>query len=43
MKYHIETKGSRIASFEHKEDRDICIDALREYWEDCDFTDFNEE
>ena len=32
MHFHIHVKGSRIASFENEQDRDICLDALREYW-----------
>jgi len=26
-----------IAKFLYEQDRDICIEALREYWSDCDF------
>ncbi len=32
MKHHIRVNGQRIASFENTQDRDICLDALREYW-----------
>ena len=32
MKYHIEVNNSRIASFSNECDRDICFDALKEYW-----------
>lgn len=32
MEHHIKVKGKRIASFETEQDRDICLDALREYW-----------
>ena len=33
MKYHIlDEKDEIIASFIHKDDRDICLDALEDYW-----------
>ena len=33
MHYHIyDNKGKLIASFEHEADRDVCKDALEEYW-----------
>lgn len=32
VEYHIRVNGNKIASFEHDADRDICIDALREWW-----------
>lgn len=35
MGYHIlNGSGNKIASFTYECDRDICIDALREYFED---------
>ena len=38
MKYHIlNQQGDIIASFEHAADRDICLDALADYWEDHEF------
>ena len=38
MEYGIETKeGKPIAKFVHEVDRNICLDALAEYWEDCEF------
>jgi len=39
MDYHIlDTHGRKIASFEHEQDRDYCIDALRDAYPDCEFT-----
>lgn len=38
MKYCIENSENKIiARFEQEADRDICIDALAEYWDDCVF------
>lgn len=40
MQYHIlNPDGGRIASFENTIDREICLDALQEFFgEDCEFT-----
>ena len=32
MMFHIFANGDLIASFKDETDRDICLDALREYW-----------
>ncbi|MCK5610530.1 hypothetical protein KAR91_52135 [Candidatus Pacearchaeota archaeon] len=32
MNYHILVSGKRMASFVEETDRDICLDALVEYW-----------
>lgn len=32
MNHHIEVGGVRIASFLHETNRDVCFDALVEYW-----------
>jgi len=38
FKYCIEdSKGYIIARFKNESDRDICIDAIREFYEDCEF------
>lgn len=41
MKYHIICNGKRIASFIHESDRDICLDCLREFYEDTNFQSEN--
>ncbi len=40
MEYHINADEKRIASFTQGTDRDICFDALEEYWgdEEIEFT-----
>jgi hypothetical protein len=37
MKYHIHCKGRRIASFLRAGDRDVCLTALYEAFDDCEF------
>lgn len=32
MTYHIFANGNLIASFYEEADRDVCLDALAEYW-----------
>jgi hypothetical protein len=38
MIYEIYCNGELIAKFKHQNDRDICIDALREEHDDCKWT-----
>ena len=40
MNYHIlNDEGKTIASFIEKADRDVCFDAMNDYWgEDCNLT-----
>ena len=39
MMYHIFVDGDLKASFEMEADRDICLDALIDYWgDDCNFS-----
>lgn len=39
MEYHIVIdRRHRIASFVNESDRDFCLDALAEYYDDCEFT-----
>lgn len=44
MEYHVKNKaGETIASFEHEADRDVCYDALTEYWgDDCELDSVDE-
>jgi len=38
MEFHIlNEKGEVIASFRNEHDRGVCLDALQEYFNDCDF------
>lgn len=37
MNYFIENKGKRIAAFVEKTDRDVCLEAFRDYWGGSDF------
>lgn len=37
MDYKIKCNGVIIAEFVNKHDRDICMDLLSRYYEDCDF------
>lgn len=38
MKYHIvSVYGYKVASFENESDRDICLEALEDYYPDCIF------
>lgn len=38
MNYHImNQQGNKIASFVSEDDRDFCMDALADYYEDCVF------
>lgn len=42
MSYHIKVEsGETIASFVNECDRDTCIDALRELYDDCTFDAVN--
>jgi hypothetical protein len=41
--YIIAVNVGRIAAFRNKADRDVCLDALREYFADAEFTDSQEE
>lgn len=43
MKYEIWCNGILIAKFEHKSDRDFCLDAFEEYHSDCEFSSKDNE
>lgn len=43
MKYRIICRGKVIAEFVTKPDRDVCIAALREYWDDAKFVPKDDE
>ena len=39
MEYHINNEeGNTIASFEHENDRDYCLETLQDIYDDCEFT-----
>lgn len=42
MKYHIDADDKRIASFENESDRDHCMDALSQIYDDVSFVGVND-
>lgn len=44
MEYHIlNSSGTKLASFVNEYDRDVCLDAFEETFDDCEFIVENDE